>query len=67
MKLVGLDLISDASKVIRERLKELQDCQKSYVDKRWQCLEFEIGDGIFLGASSGKWVMHFGKKRKLAL
>lgn len=34
--------------LLRNRLKEAHDCQKSYVDKRRKDLEFEAGDLVYL-------------------
>ena len=45
------DLVRDTSKkvdLIRKHLLMDQSMQKSYADKRWQPLEFEVGDHIFL-------------------
>ncbi|GJZ02415.1 putative reverse transcriptase domain-containing protein [Tanacetum coccineum] len=41
--------------------------KKSYADKRRKPLEFSIGDYVLLKVSPWKGVVHFGKKRKLAL
>nr|GEX80127.1 putative reverse transcriptase domain-containing protein [Tanacetum cinerariifolium] len=38
---------------------------KSYADRRRKTLEFEIGDKVMLKVSPSKWVIRFGKRRKL--
>jgi hypothetical protein len=50
-KLLGPELVQitvDKVKVIKERMKEAQDRQKSYADNRRRPLEFQIGDMVFL-------------------
>ena len=50
-KLNDVELIETTSerfKIIRERLKTVQDRQKSYVYTRRRELEFEVGDMVFL-------------------
>ncbi|XP_055800359.1 uncharacterized protein LOC129869763 [Solanum dulcamara] len=56
----------DKVKLIQERLLATQSRQKSYVDKRRQPLEFQIGDWVFLKVSPMKGVMRFDKKGKLS-
>ena len=34
--------------LIRKRLLKAQSRQKSYADRRWRPLEFEVGDHVFL-------------------
>ncbi|GJR15303.1 putative reverse transcriptase domain-containing protein [Tanacetum coccineum] len=51
---------------IKDRLKDVRDRQKSYVDKRRKPLEFSVGDHVLLKVSSWKGVVCFGKKGKLA-
>ena len=68
-KLFGPEIIeitTDKVKVIRERIKQAQDRQKSYADNRRRDLEFEVGDYVFLRVSPWKGVMRFGKKGKLS-
>ena len=68
-KLLGPELVQitvDKVKVIKERMKEAQDRQKSYADNRRRPLEFQIGDMIFLKVAPWKHVIRFGMKRKLA-
>ncbi|GJT69224.1 putative reverse transcriptase domain-containing protein, partial [Tanacetum coccineum] len=52
--------------VIKEKLKEARDRQKSYADNRRKPLEFEVGDRVMLKVSPWKGVVHFRKKGKLA-
>jgi hypothetical protein len=56
----------DKVKVIKERMKESQDQQKSYADNRRRPLEFQIGDMVFLKVGPWKHVIRFGMKGKLA-
>ncbi|GKB76409.1 hypothetical protein Tco_0943304 [Tanacetum coccineum] len=43
-----------------------RSCQKSYADKRRKPLEFKVGDRVLLKVSPWKYMVRFGKKRKLA-
>jgi hypothetical protein len=43
-----------------------QSHQRSYTDKRWHPLRFEVGDHVYLKVSPMKEVRHFGIKGKLA-
>ncbi|KAD4585657.1 hypothetical protein E3N88_23258 [Mikania micrantha] len=52
--------------IARERLKEAQSRQKSYVDKHRRTLEFNIGDKVFLKVSPYRGVRRFGLKGKLS-
>ena len=48
---VGPDLVQqtmDKIKMIREKMRTYQICQKSYHDKRRKALEFEKDDHVFL-------------------
>ena len=68
-KLLGPEIVKttvDKVNVIRARLKETQDRQKSYVDKRRKDLEFEVEDRVFLKLSPWKGVVRFGKRGKLS-
>ena len=67
--ITGPDLIRDTSKkvgLIRKRLLTAQSWQKSYVDRRHQPLEFEVGDHVFLKVMPKRGVVRFGKRGKLA-
>ena len=58
-------LIEDV-KLIRNRMKQAQDRQKSYADLKRKEVEFQVGDKVFLRVSPYKRVMRFGSKGKLA-
>ena len=60
-----VDVIMEAIKVIRQRMKTTQSRQKSYADKRRRPLEFEIGSKVFLRISPIKAVTRFRKRGKL--
>ena len=61
-----MQITVDKVKVIKERMKESQDQQKSYADNRRRPLEFQIGDMVFLKVGPWKHVIRFGMKGKLA-
>ncbi|KAE8683877.1 hypothetical protein F3Y22_tig00111166pilonHSYRG00229 [Hibiscus syriacus] len=68
-KTLGPDLVretEDIVRLIRDRLKEAFDRQKSYTDKRRKNIEFEVGDQVFLKVSPWKKVLRFGRKGKLS-
>ncbi|XP_071714855.1 uncharacterized protein [Rutidosis leptorrhynchoides] len=52
--------------VIRARLKEAQDRQKSYADKRRRPIEFNEGDMVMLKVSPWRGVIRFRKRGKIA-
>ncbi|XP_050888129.1 uncharacterized protein LOC127093261 [Lathyrus oleraceus] len=52
-------------KLIREKMKVAQDCQKSYSDKRRTPLEFEAGDHVFIRVTSITGIARAIKTRKL--
>ena len=52
--------------LLRKRMKEAQDRQKSYADLHRRNSEFEVGDHVFLKISPVKGVMRFGKSGKLS-
>ena len=56
----------DKVRVIRSRLKEASDRQKSYADLKRKDIEFSVGDKVFLKVSPWKKVLRFGKKGKLS-
>ncbi|KAK8503669.1 hypothetical protein V6N12_024841 [Hibiscus sabdariffa] len=65
---LGPDLIrqtEETVRLIRNRLKEAFDRQKSYADRRRKDIEFEVGDQVFLKVSPWKKVLRFGRKGKL--
>lgn len=51
--------------LIREKMRQFQDCQKSYLDKRRWDLEFEVSDKDFVRVIFYKHVMRIDKKEKL--
>jgi len=61
-----VQLITDKGRVIRKRMKEAQDRQKSYTDSRRRPLEFQVGDKVFLKVAPWKSINRFGVKGKLA-
>ena len=52
--------------LIRKRLLTTQSQQKSYADRRWQPLEFEVGDHVFLKVMPKKGMVRFSKRGKLS-
>ncbi|GMJ04800.1 hypothetical protein HRI_004149200 [Hibiscus trionum] len=69
-KTLGPELVQETEetvRLIRNRLKEAFDRQKSYADRRRRDIEFEVGDQVFLKVSPWKKVLRFGKKGKLSL
>nr|GEX45380.1 hypothetical protein [Tanacetum cinerariifolium] len=68
-QLIGPELVQETTKKIsqiKDRLKDVNDHQKSYADKRRKPLEFSVGDYVLIKVSPWKGVVRFGKKRKLA-
>nr|GEY25453.1 putative reverse transcriptase domain-containing protein [Tanacetum cinerariifolium] len=68
-QLIGYELAQETTKKIsqiKDRLKDVRDCQKSYADKRRKPLIFIVGEYILLKVSPWKGVVRFGKKGKLA-
>ncbi|XP_031257583.1 uncharacterized protein LOC116115589 [Pistacia vera] len=53
-------------KLIRKRMKQAQDRQKSYTNPKRKDIEFQVGDKVFVKISPYKRVMRFGRKGKLA-
>ena len=53
-------------KLIRERMKQAQDRQKSYADLKRKEVEFQVGDKVFVKVAPYKHILRFGKKGKLA-
>ena len=67
-KLLGLELVQltvEKVALIKEKLKIAQSRHKNYVDNHRRDLEFEVGDHVFLKVSPMKFVMRFGRNRKL--
>ncbi|KAK8987271.1 hypothetical protein V6N11_027027 [Hibiscus sabdariffa] len=68
-KILGPELIQeteDTVRLIRDRLKQAFDRQKSYADRRRKDIEFAVGDQVFLKVSSWKKVLRFGRNGKLS-
>jgi len=61
-----VQLISNKVRVIKKRMKEAHDRQKSYADRKRRPLEFQVGDKVFLKVSPWKGIIRFGVKGKLA-
>ncbi|KAA3474119.1 reverse transcriptase [Gossypium australe] len=67
--LLGPELISkteEKMKLIRGRLKEASDRQKSYADLKRKEIEYLMGDFVFLKVSPWKKILRFGRKGKLS-
>ena len=56
----------DKVKLIRDRLKEASDRQKSYADLKRKEIEYSVGDMVFLKVSPWKKILRFGRKGKLS-
>ncbi|KAK5771488.1 hypothetical protein PVK06_047692 [Gossypium arboreum] len=68
-QVLGPELVADTEskvKLIRDRLKEASDRQKSYADLKYKEIEFTVGDMVFLKVSPWKKNLRFGKKGKLS-
>ncbi|GJU49886.1 putative reverse transcriptase domain-containing protein [Tanacetum coccineum] len=68
-RLIGPEMVQETTNkvaLIKEKLKEARDNQKSYANNRRKPLEFEVGDQVLLKVSSWKGAIHFKKKGKLA-
>ncbi|KAK5775641.1 hypothetical protein PVK06_043559 [Gossypium arboreum] len=68
-QVLGPELVADTEdkvKLIRDRLKEASDRQKSYADLKHKEIEYSVGDMVFLKVSPWKKILRFGKKGKLS-
>lgn len=68
-QVLGPELVADTEskvKLIRDRLKEASDRQKSYADLKRKEIEFAVWDMVFLKVSPWKKILRFGKKGKLS-
>ncbi|XP_040939879.1 uncharacterized protein [Gossypium hirsutum] len=68
-RVLGLELVTDTEdkvKLIRDRLKEAVDRQKSYADLKRHEIEYAVEDLVFLKVSTWKKVLRFGRKGKLS-
>ncbi|KAJ6969959.1 hypothetical protein NC653_034504 [Populus alba x Populus x berolinensis] len=61
-----VQLTTNKVRVIKKRIKEARDRQKSYADNRRRPLEFQVGDKVFLKVAPWKGIIQFGVKGKLA-
>ena len=61
-----MQLTTEKIQLIRDRLKEAQDRQKSYADLKRQPIEYNVGDKVFLKILPWKGVLRFGKRGKLS-
>ena len=56
-KVIDLDLIQETEekvKMVKERLKEVADRQKSYVNLKKKDIQYEIGEKVFLKVSQSQ-------------
>ncbi|PKU59308.1 hypothetical protein MA16_Dca027495 [Dendrobium catenatum] len=68
-KVIGTELVDEATskiRLIRDRLKAVQDRQRKYYDAKHRPVEFEVGEFVFLKVSPMKGVQRFGKTGKLS-
>ncbi|GJQ96834.1 putative reverse transcriptase domain-containing protein [Tanacetum coccineum] len=68
-KLIGPEIVQDTTDKImqiKERLKVVQDRQKSYANNRQKPLEFSVGYKVLLKVSPWKGLVRFGKRSKLS-
>ena len=59
-------MTTEKIQLIRDRLKESQDRQKSYANLKREPIVYNMGDKVFLKISPWKGVLRFGKKGKLS-
>lgn len=67
--LIGPELVLETTKkvkLIRQRLKTAQDCQKNSAARRRRPLMFEVSSHVFLKMQPRRGVVHFGRKGKLS-
>ena len=65
---MGPEIIKETEekvRLIRNRLKEGSDRQKSYADLKRKYIKFCVGDKVFLKVSPWKKVLRFDKKGRL--
>lgn len=53
-------------RLIKERIRQAQNHQKSCSDQRRHDLKFNVGDTVFIRVTFYKYVMRFDKKDNLA-
>jgi len=67
-KLYGAELVQvtmEKVRTIRDHIKTTQDRKKKYVNVRRRCLEFSVGDQVFLKVAPWKNMLWLGLKGKL--
>jgi hypothetical protein len=52
-----VQLTTNKVRVVRKRMKEAHDRQKSYADNRRRPLEFQVGDKVFLKVAPWKGII----------
>ncbi|KAA3473693.1 DNA/RNA polymerases superfamily protein [Gossypium australe] len=66
---LGPEIVAESEekvKMIRARLKEASDRQKSYADLKRKEIDFAVCDRVFLKVSPSKKLMRFGRKGPVA-
>jgi hypothetical protein len=67
--MVGPEMLQEMENMVRkvqQNLKEAQDRQKSYADKKRRHLEFQTGDHVYLKVKAQKISLKLGNCAKLA-
>ena len=64
---MGPELVQYQIQIIKAKLKAAQDRQKSYADKKYREINFEVGDQVYIKVSPWKGILRFGNKEKLSL
>ena len=59
-------MTTEKIQLIRDRLKESQDRQKSYADLKREPIEYNVGYKVFLKISPWKGVLQFEKRENLS-
>ncbi|GKA30030.1 putative reverse transcriptase domain-containing protein [Tanacetum coccineum] len=70
VQLTGPEMIQETTEkivLIKQRIQDAQDRQKSYTDLKRKPMEFKVGDRVMLKVSPWKGVIRFGKRVKLNL
>nr|GFB69204.1 putative reverse transcriptase domain-containing protein [Tanacetum cinerariifolium] len=67
-QLTGPEIIHETTEKIvqiKSRVQAARDRQKSYADLKREPMDYQVGDKVMLKVSPWKWVVRFGKRRKL--
>ncbi|GJR93269.1 putative reverse transcriptase domain-containing protein [Tanacetum coccineum] len=67
-QLTGPEVIQETTEkivLLKQRIQDAQDRQKSYADFKRKPMEFKVGDRVMLKVSPWKGVVRFGKRGKL--